>query len=163
MRREYLLENDVEIFVGDSIQVRMRDGATVSGKVTEVTRFQITLAIDDAGRTRTVALSDIKEATYISPPKPKGIGSLDPTRQPVVVRVYPGKTQADVAQLFAEEAAFLALNGYLPVTQSWAAGEPGVGRVLALGTLGSVAMRPAGALTVAYAHNSARIIGAANA
>lgn len=67
----------------------------------------------------------------------------------VVVRVYPGRTQADAAGAFQVEAVKVAELGYMPVAQSWADGRPGLGRVLALGLLAS-SMRPNGALTVTY-------------
>ncbi len=80
---------------------------------------------------------------------------LDPWVDPVVVRVYPGRTQTDAAALYAEEAVSLALAGYLPVAHSWAVGEPRVGRVLALGMVGAAALRPRGALVVSYVHRDA--------
>ena len=82
------------------------------------------------------------------------VGPLDPHRRPVIVRLYPGRTQTDAATVYVDEAIYLAKNGYLPVAQSWAVGEPGVGRILALGTLGAVALRPKGALTVTCLHRS---------
>ena len=69
--------------------------------------------------------------------------------RPVVVWSYPGRTQADAAQLFAEHASELAAGGYAPVSQSWAEGRPGAGRVLALGLLAN-SIRPRGYLTVTY-------------
>ncbi len=83
------------------------------------------------------------------------VGQLDPWVDPVVVRVYPGRTQTDAAAGYAEEAIGFALADYLPVAHSWAAGEPGVGRVLALGVLGATALRPIGALVVTYVHRDA--------
>lgn len=80
---------------------------------------------------------------------------LDPTRQPVVVRVYPGSDQVDAAMAFAREANLLAGVGYLPAIQSWAVGDPGVGDALADGNPGAGANRPQGALTVTYVHRSA--------
>jgi hypothetical protein len=77
---------------------------------------------------------------------------IDPRKEPVIVRVYPGKRQSDAAETYGDEAALLARSGYLPVAHSWAPGEPGVGRFLALGGLGAVALRPEGALVVTYVH-----------
>jgi hypothetical protein len=83
---------------------------------------------------------------------------LDPQRSPVIVRVYPGHRQSDAAVIYGDEAVVLASYGYLPVAHSWAVGEPGVGRVLALGwALGPMApttLRPEGALVVTYVHRS---------
>jgi hypothetical protein len=79
---------------------------------------------------------------------------LDPTKSPVVVRVYPGHRQSDAAAIYGDEAVILASHGYLPVAHSWAVGEPGIGRVMAFGMLGAVAMRPEGALVVTYVHRS---------
>ena len=79
---------------------------------------------------------------------------LDPTKSPVIVRVYPGQRQSDAAAIYGDEALILAGYGYLPVAHSWAVGEPGVGRVMALGMIGAVAMRPEGALVVTYVHRN---------
>jgi len=79
---------------------------------------------------------------------------LDPRSQPVLVRVYPGHRQSDAAATYEDEAVLAVRAGYLPVAHSWAPGEPGIGRVLAIGVLGAVAMRPEGALVVTYVHRS---------
>jgi hypothetical protein len=79
---------------------------------------------------------------------------LDPTESPVVVRVYPGHRHSDAAEIYQDEADILASYGYLPVAHSWAVGEPGIGRVLALGMLGAATARPEGALIVTYVHSS---------
>ena len=71
------------------------------------------------------------------------------TQDAVVVRVYPGRTQADAAALFAREARVAAEHGYSPVAQSWADGRPGIGRVMMIGELAE-SIRPKGALTVTY-------------
>jgi hypothetical protein len=52
------------------------------------------------------------------------------------------------------KAMMIRPYGYLPVAHSWAVGEPGVGRALALGVIGSVAFRSEGALVVTYVHRS---------
>jgi hypothetical protein len=79
---------------------------------------------------------------------------LDPRTQAVLVRVYPGHRQSDAAEAYGDEAVVLSRSGYMPVAHTWAPGEPGVGRVLALGVLGAVALRPEGALVVTYVHRS---------
>lgn len=68
---------------------------------------------------------------------------------PVVVRSYLGRTQDDAAAAFQFEAAEVAQLGYRPLSQSWADGRPGAGRVLALGLLAN-SVRPDGSLTVTY-------------
>jgi hypothetical protein len=67
----------------------------------------------------------------------------------IVVRAYPGRTQADAAGLFQWDARYAARVGFTPVSQSWGEGRPGVARVLTLG-LASMAIRPNGFLTVTY-------------
>ncbi len=67
----------------------------------------------------------------------------------VLVRTYPGRTQADAAEAYRAEATRLAAVGYVVASQSWAEGRPGVGRVVAIGLLAS-SIRPPGALTVTY-------------
>lgn len=74
----------------------------------------------------------------------------------VVVRTYHGRTQADAAALFHRDATRLAGFGYRPVSQSWADGRPGVGRMLALG-LWANSIRPDGTLTVTYALEASSI------
>jgi hypothetical protein len=66
-----------------------------------------------------------------------------------IVWNYPGRTQADAAQRFAEPAQQLAVDGYEPVSQSWAEGRPGVGRFLMPG-IASNTFKPNGFLTVTY-------------
>ena len=68
---------------------------------------------------------------------------------PVIVRSYPGRTQADAAVIFAEDAVFMAGHGYRPISQSWADGRPGMARVVTLGVAGMM-IRPKGFLTVTY-------------
>jgi hypothetical protein len=160
-----MIEGAKGIEIGDFIEVRVRgepnpfsgapaESTTTSGRVIDLDGSAVELATDPSGRsTRRIALSGILEWTQDSPPAPN-VGTLDPERRPVIVRLYPGRTQTDAASLYAEEAIYLALHGYLPIAQSWATGEPGVGRVLALGMLGAVALRPKGALTVTYVHRS---------
>jgi hypothetical protein len=129
------------------------DDAVVTGRVVDVDETGVTIAPVSGGGVRQVSRIRIVEWVEAEPPAP-AVGVLDPHRRPVIVRLYPGRTQTDAATLFAEEATYLAQRGFLPVAQSWAVGEPGVGRVLALGTLGAVALRPKGALTVTYVHRS---------
>jgi hypothetical protein len=76
------------------------------------------------------------------PPPPEPVATVE-------VRNYPGRTQAEAAQLFRRDAAFLASRNYRPTGQSWAEGRPGSGRVLTLGLFAS-SLRPAGYLTVTY-------------
>lgn len=71
------------------------------------------------------------------------------TDGPVVVRTYAGRTQGDAAETFRRDAQKLAARNYFPVSQSWADGRPGIGRVLTLGVFAE-AIRPAGALTVTF-------------
>lgn len=70
----------------------------------------------------------------------------------ILVRSYPGRTQADAAAVYAEEAALLAQAGYQPVTQSWGEGRAGVARTAAIELYANV-LRPRGFLTVAYARS----------
>jgi hypothetical protein len=67
----------------------------------------------------------------------------------ILVRNYKGRTQADAANIFADEARVLATKGYAPISQSWADGRPGIGRVFAIGLLAN-SIRPEGILTVTY-------------
>jgi hypothetical protein len=67
----------------------------------------------------------------------------------VVIRSYAGRNQVDAAKAFAQETEYAASRGYFPVAQSWSEGQPGPGRILALGTYSTVA-RPKGTLTVTY-------------
>lgn len=69
---------------------------------------------------------------------------------PVVVRVYPGRTQSDAAHLFQRDAGHAAAYGYSPTGQSWSEGRPGIGRVVMLGFY-SMVFKPKGYLTVTYA------------
>lgn len=68
---------------------------------------------------------------------------------PVVVRVYPGKTQADAAKMVEADAAHAARYGYSPVSQGWSEGRPGIGRVVMIGFY-SLLFKPAGYLSVTY-------------
>jgi hypothetical protein len=70
--------------------------------------------------------------------------------EPIVIRTYPGRTQADAATAFADEARDFAADGYFPVGQSWADGRSGLGRVIALGFFGALVFKPNGTLTVTY-------------
>lgn len=69
--------------------------------------------------------------------------------EPIAVYNYPGRTQADAAVLYARHAGLLAGNGYVPVSQSWAEGRPGIGRYLLMG-IDATVIRPKGYLTVTY-------------
>ena len=74
---------------------------------------------------------------------------VDVVRDPVVVMSYPGRTQADAAEMFARHAREMAAMGYAPVSQSWAEGRPGAARLFSLGAAASV-IKPKGFLTVTY-------------
>src|SRR5664279_3018338 len=76
-------------------------------------------------------------------------GVPPPARQTVIVRTYTGRTQADASEAFAIDARRLARDGYDVVSQSWADGRSGIGRVLAIG-VAALAIRPDGMLTVTY-------------
>jgi hypothetical protein len=47
----------------------------------------------------------------------------EPGLQPVLVRLYPGRTQDEAARHYEADAPQLAALGYLPVSQSWADGQ----------------------------------------
>jgi Short C-terminal domain/zinc-ribbon domain len=68
---------------------------------------------------------------------------------PIVVWSYPGRTQADAAERFAQHAGEMAKHGYVPTGQSWADGRPGAARVFMVG-LFAQSLRPKGYLTVTY-------------
>jgi hypothetical protein len=70
-------------------------------------------------------------------------------KDPVVVKTYTAKNQAEAAKLFAEDAVQMGREGYEPISQSWADGKPGIGRVLMLGLFSAI-MKPDGDLTVTY-------------
>lgn len=74
--------------------------------------------------------------------------------EPIIVWSYPGRTQADAAEVYGRHATKLAAVGYEPISQSWSEGRPGAGRILALGLLAN-SIRPNGYLTVTYRRNSA--------
>lgn len=80
----------------------------------------------------------------------------------VVIRVYPGRTQNDAALLFQGEAQLASGFGYTPISQSWAEGRSGAGRVLALGMFAAV-VRPDGALTVTYGRTPGHQVAADSA
>jgi len=80
--------------------------------------------------------------------------------KPVLVKTYKG-SQAQAMAAFQTEAAKLAPMGYVPVSQSWAAGSWGCGAFLValilcivlIGILVFIYMlvvKPAGTLTVTY-------------
>lgn len=75
--------------------------------------------------------------------------ALEPPSAEIEVLSYPGRTQADAAAIFQEDAQRMASYGYTPVSQSWADGRPGRARVIAIGIF-ATAIRPAGFLTVTY-------------
>ena len=151
--------NDLE--VDDLVTVRRSGGRDpFSGQATTDTVRGVVDGVDEAGLTIISAATgkpiDIAADTVVDI-EVHGlvVRWLDPEEEPVLVRVYPGGNQVEAAMTYADEAVRLARVGYLPVAQNWAVGEPGLGRVLALGTLGAVALRPQGAMTVTYVHRSA--------
>lgn len=68
---------------------------------------------------------------------------------PVVIRVYPGRSQQEASASFAAEATIAARHGYTPAGQSWGEGRAGIGRVVLLG-VGSLIWKPKGFLTVTF-------------
>ena len=96
-------------------------------------------------------------------PDTSTVGRLVSDSPPTVARAYKGKQQADANGLFVIEARGLAARGYVPTTQSWAAGRWGNGAwltalVLCLVVVGFLALvymlivTPEGTLTVTYEH-----------
>ena len=88
-------------------------------------------------------------------------------RQAILVRVYRANQQADALADFEHDAERLALDGYSPVTQSWAPGQWGCGAflvalALCLVLIGIVVfiymliVKPDGTLTVTYELRQAR-------
>jgi pSer/pThr/pTyr-binding forkhead associated (FHA) protein len=78
----------------------------------------------------------------------------------VIVRVYKGGNQSQAAQKFAEDAAQLAAQGYVPISQSWAQNERGG----CMGCLMLVIFWPllllgkgGGTLTVTYRYDPTRV------
>jgi len=156
--------NDQEIMVGDEVSVlkKVLTGfnplagqpteltTTVHGVVTATDHEAVYLTGDPSQRATKIPRTEIAEIELagLNPHR------LDPKTSPVIVRVYPGHRQSDAAATYADEAVILAGRGYLPVAHSWAVGEPGIGRVMALGMIGAVAMRPEGALVVTYIHRN---------
>jgi hypothetical protein len=140
--------------VGDTIRIVCTSqigshgtSKVVTGEVIDIVDDGIVVAEADESEVE-VPLSSIHEWDLI------GLNAhrLDPDKTPVLVRVYPGHRQSDAAEAYGLEALDLAEHGYFPVAHSWAPGEPGVGRVFALGALGATALRPEGALVVTYIH-----------
>jgi len=89
----------------------------------------------------------------------------------VIVRVYKGRQQHDATNAFQKDAAKLAQQGYVPVSQSWAQGQWGCGAflvaivlfVVLIGILVFIYMllvKPEGTLTVTYHRMSAPMGGA---
>jgi hypothetical protein len=104
----------------------------------------------------TLPRADVGDAivTWLSrmpPPHRSNAIAAEPASNwpPSLIRSYPGRTQADAAQLFTAEATLLAEAGYQPVSQSWAEGRAGLGRTLAFGLYANV-IRPNGFLTVTF-------------
>ena len=102
-----------------------------------------------ARRQRSKAAYEAERAQRATPVGGPSSGTPEPPSGEVVVLSYPGRTQADAAVAFQQDAQRMASHGYVPVSQSWAEGRPGVARVVAIGVF-STAIRPAGYLTVTY-------------
>lgn len=115
---------------------RFHDATEVLGSVAEAlaAAFPALNALDAPGTPEADAVREL---------------ALDEPLRAVVVRTYSGRTQDDAAMVFAADAAEMGALGYVPVSQSWADGRPGVGRMLAIGVF-SLAARPNGTLTVTY-------------
>jgi len=90
-----------------------------------------------------------------------GEGAPETLHAKTIVRTYRGHQQSDVVKEFKRDAARLSEIGYIPTSQSWAAGQWGGGAWLAalllcvilLGTLIFIYMiivKPEGTLTVTY-------------
>jgi hypothetical protein len=90
--------------------------------------------------------------------------------QDVIVRVYKGRQQRDAIGAFQKDAAKLAHQGYVPMSQSWAQGQWGCGAflvaivlfVVLIGILVFIYMllvKPEGTLTVTY-HRMSSPMGA---
>jgi Uncharacterised protein family UPF0547 len=75
----------------------------------------------------------------------------------VVVRNYPGRSQSEAANTFAQEAQVASRYGYLPVSQSWGEGRAGIKRVALIG-IGSMVWKPKGFLTVTYTKSGSEIV-----
>lgn len=97
------------------------------------------------------SLKDGHKGQHLVDPDPQGL--IAAGQGPVAIFSYPGRTQVEAGQMFQQHAATLASQGYRPVSQSWAEGRPGVGRVVALGVFAS-SIRPKGYLTVTYERQS---------
>jgi hypothetical protein len=69
---------------------------------------------------------------------------------PVIVRVYKSKSQSSAAKEYGNDAAKLARQGYVPVSQSWEPGKSGCLRFLFTLGLSAWIFKPAGSLTVTY-------------
>lgn len=84
---------------------------------------------------------------------------------PIIVRTYKGRSQEGAARAFQSDAARLALQGYHPVSQSWAQGSYGCGcfllalllAIVVIGILIFIYMllvKPEGTLTVTYEYRA---------
>lgn len=83
---------------------------------------------------------EVRTATY----RKNAAGGAD--GPPTIVRIYEGQQQADAVALFEADAADLGSDGFLPIAQSWAAGQRSPA-----GSLEDAS----GALTVTYARQTA--------
>ena len=68
----------------------------------------------------------------------------------VAIRVYKAKSQQKAAAAFQKDAQKLSLQGWEVVSQSWAAGQSGCLRLLFMGFIFALIIKPAGSLTVTY-------------
>jgi hypothetical protein len=154
-RRE--LQRNVERWTasGWELEVQGDTWATLTAAMPDAKMARVRLVTDEWGYTdywRTEGpIERMRETRPIGPGGP-----------PTVVRVYHGSQQADAVAAFRRDAENLSLEGYHPVSQSWAAGQWGCGAfviaiVLMIVLVGFLIflylliVKPEGTLTVTYA------------
>jgi hypothetical protein len=119
----------------------------------EVESWVATLSDPERGRAAAAVLA-LRELAPVADASPIGAEPEQAATRfaapSVAVRSYRARTPEAAAALFAADATSMARAGYVPTSQSWADGKPGVGRVLTLGLMAAVA-KPDGTLTVTYA------------
>lgn len=71
-----------------------------------------------------------------------------------MVRTYKARDQQAAAKAYSDEANALAGDAWIPVSQSWAEGRSGCLRVIALGFIGALVIKPKGSLSVTYIRGS---------
>jgi len=123
------------------------DSSVAGGKALEILGFQGDYVLARAG--------------LVAGWLPRGRVVLESDTPQILVRTYRAKTQDQAAMAFQADAAALAVRGYYPTSQSWAAGQYGCGAfllalllcVLLVGILVFIYMilvKPDGTLTVTY-------------